>query len=186
MEGCTLGQVLHGSATTTEAIRRAIQRSQESLRAVAKRHGINPKTVAKWKKRSSVADLPTGPKQPASTVLSIEEEAIVIAFRRHTLLPLDDCLYALQATIPHLTRSSLHRCLKRHGISRLPQVKNEGATKGKFKAYPSVISTSTSLSCAQQRASSTCSSRSIGPRNSPSSSCTRKRIVRPPCVSWKP
>ena len=136
MEGCTLGQVLHGSATTTEAIRRAIQRSQESLRTLAKRHGINPKTVAKWRKRSFVADLPTGPKQPSSTVLSIEEEAIVVAFRRHTLLPLDDCLYALQATIPHLTRSSLHRCLKRHGISRLPHVENESAEKRKFKAYP--------------------------------------------------
>jgi transposase InsO family protein len=131
-----MGQVLHGSATTTEAIRRAIQRSQESLRALAKRHGINPKTVAKWKKRSSVADLPTGPKQPTSTVLSIEEEAIVVALRRHTLLPLDDCLYALQPTIPHLTRSSLHRCLKRHGISRLPQVEDAGAAKRKFKAYP--------------------------------------------------
>jgi hypothetical protein len=98
-----MGQVLHGGATTTEAIRRAIQRSQESLRTLAKRHGINPKTVAKWKKRSSVADLPTGPRQPTSTVLSIGEEAIILAFRRHTLLPLDDCLYALQATIPHLT-----------------------------------------------------------------------------------
>ena len=131
-----MGQVLHGSATTTEAIRRAIQRSQESLRTLAMRHGINPKTVAKWRKRSFVADLPTGPKQPSSTVLSIEEEAVVVAFRRHTLLPLDDCLYALQPTIPHLTRSSLHRCLKRHGISRLPQVENESADKRKFKAYP--------------------------------------------------
>src|SRR5208282_4460119 len=116
MEGCTMGQVLHGSATTTEAIRRAIQHSQASLRALARRYGINPKTVAKWKKRGSVTDLPTGPREPKSTVLSIEEEAIVIAFRRHTLLPLDDCLYALQATIPHLTRSSLHRCLQRYGI----------------------------------------------------------------------
>ena len=52
-------------------------------------------TVAKWKKRPSVQDERTGPKQPRSTVLSIEEEAIVVAFRRHTLLPLDDCLYAL-------------------------------------------------------------------------------------------
>ena len=131
-----MGQVLHGSATTTKTIRRAIQRSQESLRTLAKRHGINPKTVAKWRKRSFVADLPTGPKQPSSTVLSIEEEAMVVAFRRHTLLPLDDCLYALQPTIPHLTRSSLHRCLKRHGISRLPQVENESAEKRKFKTYP--------------------------------------------------
>ena len=45
---------------------------------------INPKTVAKWRKRSSIADLPTGPKQPSLTVLSLEEEAIAIAFRRHT------------------------------------------------------------------------------------------------------
>ncbi|PJK15056.1 IS481 family transposase, partial [Lysobacteraceae bacterium NML07-0707] len=100
-----MGQILHASATTTEATRRAIQHSQESLRTLAKRYGINIKTVAKWKKRTSVADLPTGPRQPRSTVLSIEEEAAIVAFRKHTLLPLDDCLYALQATIPHLTRS---------------------------------------------------------------------------------
>jgi len=131
-----MGQVLHGSATTTEAVRRAIQHSQESLRALAKRYGINQKTVAKWKKRSSVADVPTGPKEAHSTVLSLEDEAVVVAFRRHTLLPLDDCLYALQPTIPHLTRSSLHRCLQRHGISRLPDVEGVKAPKTKFKSYP--------------------------------------------------
>src|SRR5271166_1065976 len=136
MEGCTMGQILHGSATTTEAIRRAIQNSQASLRELSRRYGINQKTVAKWKRRSSVADLPTGPKEPHSTVLSIEEEAIVVAFRRHILLPLDDCLYALQATIPHLTQSSLHRCLQRHDISRLPEVEDAKAKKRKFKAYP--------------------------------------------------
>src|SRR3546814_5535299 len=61
-----MGQVLQGSATTTEAIRRAIQHSQASLRTLAKRYGINQKTVAKWKKRTSAADLPTGPKEPRS------------------------------------------------------------------------------------------------------------------------
>jgi transposase InsO family protein len=131
-----MGQVLHGCATTTEAIRRAIQHSQESLRALSRRYGINPKTVAKWKKRGFVADLPTGPKVVKSTVLSMEDEAIVIAFRRHTLLPLDDCLFALQATIPHLTRSSLHRCLQRHGISRLPDVEGGKTAKRKFRTYP--------------------------------------------------
>ena len=105
-----MGQVLHGCATTTAAIRRAIHHSQESLRTLAKRYGITQKTVAKWKQRSSVADRPTGPKEAKSTVLSIEDEAVVVAFRRHTLLSLDDCLYALQSTLPHLTRSSLHRC----------------------------------------------------------------------------
>jgi hypothetical protein len=83
-----------------------------------------------------VADLPIGPKDPKSTVLSVEQEAIVIAFRRHTLLPLDDCLYALRPTIPNLTRSSLHRCLQRHGISRLPQIDGDKPDKHKFKPYP--------------------------------------------------
>ena len=131
-----MGQFLHGSATTTEAVRRAIQHSQESLRALAKRYGVNQKTVAKWKKRTSVADVPTGPTEPRSTVLTPEEEAVIVAFRRHTLLALDDCLYALQPTIPHLTRSSLHRCLQRHGISRLPDVDGDLPAKKKFKAYP--------------------------------------------------
>ena len=131
-----MGRILHGSAKTTEAVRRAIQNSQESLRALAQRYSINPKTVAKWKKRTSVQDIPTGPREPKSTVLTIEEEAIVVAFRRHTLLPLDDCLYSLQATIPHLSRSSLHRCLQRHGISRLPEVTGDRPDKKKFKSYP--------------------------------------------------
>jgi len=69
-------------------------------------------------------------------VLSIEEEASVVAFRRHTLLPLDDCLYALQARVPHLTRSSLHRCRQRHGISRLPETEGDKPDKRKFKLYP--------------------------------------------------
>jgi hypothetical protein len=47
-------------------------------------------------KGTSVADLPTGPRDPKSTVLSGEDEAIIVAFRQHTLLPLDDCLYSLQ------------------------------------------------------------------------------------------
>jgi transposase-like protein len=98
-----MGQILHGSATTTHA---AIQRSKAPLKELAVRYGLNHKTVAKWRKRAFVNDAPMGPKAPRSTVLSSEEEAIIIAFRKHTLLPLDDCLYALQATIPHLTRSS--------------------------------------------------------------------------------
>ncbi|MGB8479588.1 MAG: IS481 family transposase, partial [Acidobacteriaceae bacterium] len=131
-----MGQVLHGCARTTEAIRRAIQHSQASLRVLARHHGINPKTVSKWRKRCSTADRRTGPTAPKSTVFSVEQEAIVVAFRKHTLLPLDDCLYALQATIPELTRSSLHRCLKRHGISRLPEVEGGRPARKKFKSYP--------------------------------------------------
>jgi transposase InsO family protein len=131
-----MGQILHGSARTTAAVRRAIQQSQESLAKLAARYGLNPKTIAKWRKRAYLHDAPMGPKQPHSTVLTKEEEALIVTFRRHTLLPLDDCLYALQATIPHLTRSALHRCLKRHGISRLPDIEGPKPQKKQFKPYP--------------------------------------------------
>jgi transposase InsO family protein len=131
-----MGQVLHGSATTTHAVRAAIQRSKAPIAEIAEKHGVNRKTVMKWKKRESVNDAPMGPKNPRSTVLTAEEEAIAIAFRRHTLLPLDDCLYALQATIPHLTRSALHRLFQRHNISRLPAIEGDSGRKKKFKAYP--------------------------------------------------
>jgi len=131
-----MGQILHGSATTTHAVRAAIQRSQATAKELAARYGLNPKTVAKWKKRSSVHDAAMGPKEPRSTVLAKDEEALAVAFRKHTLLPLDDCLYALQATIPHLTRSSLHRLFQRHGISKLPEIEGQKTPKKKFRPYP--------------------------------------------------
>ena len=130
-----MGQVLHGCATTTETVRRAIQHSQESIRVLAERYHINPKTVAKWKRRSHVSDAPMGPSNVRSTTLTADEEALIVTFRKKTLLPLDDCLYALQDSIPHLTRSSLHRCLQRHGISRLPDTRDRPQKK-RFKRYP--------------------------------------------------
>lgn len=131
-----MGQILHGCATTTAALRRTIQNSQESLKQMASRYQINVKTVAKWRRRTGVKDSSMEPRQPHSTVLTVEQEAMIVAFRRQTLLPLDDCLYALQPSIPHLTRSSLHRCLKRHGISRLPEVEGDKPLRKKFKQYP--------------------------------------------------
>jgi transposase-like protein len=71
-------------ATTTHAIRAAIQRSTASIQALSARYGINPKTVAKWRKRSSVEDGPMGPQNPCSTVLSAGEEALIVGFRQHT------------------------------------------------------------------------------------------------------
>jgi len=128
--------VRHGSATTTHPLRAAIQRSQASLAQLSKELGINPKTVAKWRKRAPVEDLKTGAKEPRSTVLSEAEEAMIVAFRRHTLLPLGDRLYALQPSIPHITRSALHRFLQRHGASRLHDVEGDKPKRQKFKRYP--------------------------------------------------
>jgi transposase-like protein len=129
-----MASVLHGSARTTPRIRAELQATQASARTLATQYGVNPKTVLKWRKRTTTADAPMGPKQPRSTVLTPAEEAIVVEFRRRTLLPLDDMLGCLQHTIPTLSRSALHRCLQRHGISRLPKAEITAARK-RFKSY---------------------------------------------------
>ena len=72
-----------------------------------------------------------GPSSPHSTVLTLAEEAMVVD-RRRTLLPLDDVLGCLRDSIPKLTRSSLHRRLERHGISRLPENPDKASKRGKF------------------------------------------------------
>jgi hypothetical protein len=60
MEGSIMGQICHGSATTTRSVRAAIQRSQASLAQLSRELGINPKTVTKWRKRETVEDRKTG------------------------------------------------------------------------------------------------------------------------------
>jgi transposase-like protein len=133
-----MASVLHGSARTTPRIRAELQAelqaSKESARALAARYGLNAKTVRKWRRRTTTADEPMGPKTPKSTVLTPAEEAIVVAFRQKTLLPLDDVLGCLKDAIPNLSRSALHRCLQRHGVSRLPVEKTQERRK-RFKAY---------------------------------------------------
>jgi hypothetical protein len=120
----------------SHAIRATILRSQTTTAALSGELGINVKTVAKWRKRETIEDRKTGPTEPSLTVLIADEEAMITAFRRDTLLPLDDCLYALQPTIPHLTRPSLHRCLQRHGISRQQEINGDKPKRQKFKRYP--------------------------------------------------
>jgi transposase InsO family protein len=135
-EGKIMGHMLHARARTTPAVRREIQNSKESLIRLAARYGVNPKTVEKWRKRDFIHDAPMGPKVIRSRSLSQIEEAAIVAFRVFTQLPLDDCLYSLQDSMPHLTRSSLHRCLQRHGLSKLPDEKTQDNEKKKFKTYP--------------------------------------------------
>lgn len=128
-----MGQILHKCATTTQRIRSEIQESKESVSVLAKKFGINIKTVYKWKKRRSVIDAPMGAKK-LRTVLSEIEELAICTFRTKTQLALDDCYIALKDSIPTLTRSNLHRCLKRHGLSVLPK-DDDQSKRSPFKKY---------------------------------------------------
>ena len=94
-----MGQVLHGSATTTEAVRRATQHSQESLRTLAARYGTNPENRRQVEGQIVGFRCPNWTEEPSSIVLSREEEAAIVAFRKLTLLPLDDCPCVRQPTI---------------------------------------------------------------------------------------
>ena len=128
-----MGQILHKCATTTQRIRSEMQQSKEKAAVLAKKFGVNIKTVYKWKKRESITDDPMGAKK-LRTVLSDLEELVICAFRAKTQLSLDDCYIALKDSIPKLTRSNLHRCLKRHGISVLPREEGQ-SQRSPFKKY---------------------------------------------------
>ena len=100
-----MGRVHRGSATTTHAVRGAIQRSQASLAQLSRELGINPKSVAMWRKRATVEDLKTGPKEPWSTVLTEAEEAVIVACRRHAPLALSGTLCGRRCSYTTAKRS---------------------------------------------------------------------------------
>jgi hypothetical protein len=128
-------------------------------------------------------DRPMGPKVPRSTVLSPDEETLIVAFRRHTWLPLDDCLYALQATIPHLTRSSLHRLFQRHGINHLPSVEGP-LPRRQFRAYALGYVHIDLAEVWTEERSCICSSRSTGSASSPSRNSTNRPRAGPRRTSF--
>ena len=131
-----MGNILHSNAKTTPRIRKEIQESNQTLKALAKHYNLNVKTVAKWKNQERITDKKSGPTNPKSTVLTEVEENIICEFRRITKFSLDDVFIALMDKIPKLTRSNLHRCLVRNQLNRLPVEVNDKADKKSFKEYP--------------------------------------------------
>jgi transposase-like protein len=130
-----MGTILHAGAKTTHRIRKEIHDSKESIATLAARYGLNPKTIIKWRKRDDVNDLKSGPKKIRSS-LTEQEQAIVCEFRRISQFPLDDILVSLRDQIPTLTRSNLHRCLQRNGLSRrASDAEGQKPEKKKFKEY---------------------------------------------------
>ena len=88
-----MGQVRHGSATTTFAVRAANTAIASFDLGAELGAKYQPEDGAKWRKQQTIKDLKTGSREPRSTVLSQAVEGMIVAFRRQTLLPLDDCLF---------------------------------------------------------------------------------------------
>lgn len=99
------------------SIRRAIQTSEDTVRATALRYGVSPTTVQKWRQRQSVDNLPPGRRPGMAAIDDPGQELMLAWFRYATMLPLDDCLHVMSHVHPQLSRSSLHRCFQRYGVS---------------------------------------------------------------------
>lgn len=121
----------HSNAKTNVHIRQLIRDSNDSIRDLAKRFKVNPKTVCKWKNRKSSEDHSNRPLTVKYT-LTKEQKRIIALVRKHLKSPLDDIVDLLKAYIPKINRSNCYRALVEHRLNRLPK---ELQGKGKFGQY---------------------------------------------------
>lgn len=127
---------LHKQATTTPKVRAAIQASDEVGTVLAERFGVTPQTIYKWRKRGSVEDRSHTPHR-LQTTLTPAQEAVAVALRKALLISLDDLLAVVREFLnPHVSRSGLDRCLRRHGVGNLRDLQARAARpkRGGFKA----------------------------------------------------
>ena len=128
---------LHKQATTTPKVRASIQTSDEAGTVLAERHGVTPQTIYKWRNRDGVDDRSHTPHR-LQTTLTPAQEAVAVSLRKTLLVSLDDLLSVVREFLnPNASRSGLDRCLRRHGVGNLRDMKAK-APKPKhsaFKAY---------------------------------------------------
>ena len=128
---------LHKQATTTLKVRPEMQASTEVAWIVGERYGISEQTVWKWRKRDSVLDRSHAPHR-LQTTLTPAQEVIAVELRRLLLLPLDDLLAVTREFLnPNVSRSGLDRCLRRHGVGNLRDLKPKAPKPAHkpFRAY---------------------------------------------------
>lgn len=99
-------------------IRDEIRNSTQSARSIAKRYGVNLKTVLRWRNRDTCEPRKPRRRRDQSALFV---ETLAVGLRRFAQLSLDDCVHVLRTISPGLGRASVHRCFRRHGISRLPE-----------------------------------------------------------------
>lgn len=124
----------HANATTTPEMRAFIRESDLPTAMLARILKVSESTVRKWRQRDSIEDGSHKPRH-LQTRLSPAQEYVVVELRKRLLLSLDELLAVTREFInPDVSRASLQRCLKRHGVSRLSEL-DEG---GEFDADSSI------------------------------------------------
>ncbi|MDU1756089.1 MAG: helix-turn-helix domain-containing protein, partial [Citrobacter sp.] len=103
---------LHANATTTPRIRRYLQQSDKSDRALAAELGISVTTVRRWRQREQTADRQTTPKV-IHKAMRQEQIALINGLRDATGAPLDELLLLVNEGLGiHVSRATLNRYLK--------------------------------------------------------------------------
>ncbi len=130
---------VHPLARTTPRTRAEIKASSASAAVLAERYNITEATARKWKSRDDAQDRSHRPHR-LSTTLTPVQELLAVELRSTLLLPLDDLLAVTREFInPHVSRSGLDRCLRRHGVSDLKALQPEAEGQAKpaktFKDY---------------------------------------------------
>ncbi len=112
---------IHANAATTPKTRAYIQRSNGSVAGFARELGVSERTVTRWKGREEVMDRSHRPHRIATTMTPIEER-LAVELRTSVGLPLGDIVEVLRRCVnAKLSRSQVHRCLQRHGVSAKPR-----------------------------------------------------------------
>ncbi len=126
---------LHKNATTTIAVRQAIQKSHLSAYAIAKQYGISENTARRWKERASVEDVSSRPHK-LNTVLTKEQEELICFERKQFKKTIEEIFFTLEDKIPNLYPMKAYRCLRRYDLAVLPEefVNAERKIK-KFRRY---------------------------------------------------
>ena len=114
----------HANATTTPEMRAFIRESDLPTAVLARLLKISEATVRKWRERENIDDASHKPKK-LNTTLSPAQEYVVVELRKRFLFSIDELLAICQSFInADVTRSGLQRCLKRHGVSKLSDLKH--------------------------------------------------------------
>ena len=120
---------LHKQATTTPKIRAEIQAAPSSISdsELARQYGVAVSTIRRWRYRDDVQDRPHTRHNLLATLTS-EQEEVLIAAREFLRLGLDDLLVVAREFLnPGLSRSGLHRMLKRREVPTLAELSRRDA-----------------------------------------------------------
>jgi len=125
-------QTYHSNSTTNVRLRKEINKSNLSNKALCLKYGVSENSILKWKHRTKFQDKSSRP-HTIKYALSELDMLIAIELRTITWWALDEITEAVNPLEPEKIRSAIYRTFVREGINTVPEKEKEKAKK--FKEY---------------------------------------------------